>query len=87
MWRLASDLWLSYLIQETEDHDGEGGYQADVTPPGVVTLAFNPLKLSADNEASLARWLGAAVTRQKRSSGACGKTRTTYSHLLLSCCF
>lgn len=64
MPELASDLWFSYLIQKTEDHDGEGDYQADIIPSGVVTLVFHSLKLSADNEVFLAQWLDTAVTCQ-----------------------
>lgn len=67
MSELASDLWLSYLIQTTADHDGEGDYQADLIPSGVVTLVFSSLKLSADNEVFLAQWLDAVVTCQKLS--------------------
>lgn len=80
MSELASDLWLSYLIQKTEDHDGEGDYQADIIPSGVVTLVFNSLKLSDDNEVFLARWLDVAVTCQKLSLDVCDKTHATYSH-------
>lgn len=42
-----------YLIQHTEDHDGKG-CQADIILSGVVTPMFDSLKLTADNEASLA---------------------------------
>lgn len=62
MSTLASDVWLSYLIQTTEDHDREGDYQADIIPSGVVTLVFNSLRLSADNEVFLAPWLDSAMT-------------------------
>lgn len=87
MSELASDLWLSYLIQKTEDHDEEGDYQADIIPSGVVTLVFNSLKLSADNEVFLAQWLDAAVTCQKLSLDVCDKTCTTYSHFYAVCIF
>lgn len=49
----VSDPWPRYLIQQTEDHDGEG-CQADIILSGVVTLMFGSLKLTADNEALLA---------------------------------
>ncbi len=49
----ASDPRPRYLIQQTEDHDGEG-CQADIILSGVMTLMFSSLKLTADNEASLA---------------------------------
>lgn len=51
-----SDPWPRYLIQQTEDYDGEG-CQADIILSGVVTLMFNSLKLTADNKASPAPWL------------------------------
>lgn len=78
MSELASDLWLSYLIQKTEDHDEEGDYQADIIPSGVVTLVFNSLKLSADNEVFLAPWLDSALTRPKLRFNMCDKTRMTH---------
>lgn len=80
MSKLASDLGLSYLIQPTADHDGEGDYQADIIPSGVVTLVFSSLKLSADNEVFLAQRLDAAVTCQNLSLDVCDKTYTTYSN-------
>lgn len=47
-----SDLRPRYLIQQTEDHDGEG-CQADIMLSRVVTPVFNPPKVTADNEALL----------------------------------
>lgn len=49
----VSDLWPRYLIQQTEDHDGEG-CQADIILSGVVTLMFSSLKTTADNKVFLA---------------------------------
>lgn len=48
-----SDPWLRYLIQQTQDHDGEG-CRADTILLEVVTFMFSSLKLTADNEASRA---------------------------------
>lgn len=58
-----------------------GDYQADIIPSGAVTLVFNSLKLSTDNEVFLARWLDAAVTCRKLSLDARDKTHVTYLHL------
>lgn len=49
----VSDVWPRYLIQQTEEHDGEG-CQADIILSGVLTLVFASLKTTADNEAFLA---------------------------------
>lgn len=82
MSELVGDLWLRYLIQKTEDHDREGDYQADIIPSGVVTLVFNSLRLSADNEVFLAPWLCSAVTCPKLHFDMC-HICTTHSHFYL----
>lgn len=87
MSEMASDLWFSYLIHKTEDHDGEGDYQADIIPSGVVTLMFNSLKLSADNELFLAPWLDSAVTCSKLRFDMFSKIYTTCSHFYIEFVF
>lgn len=82
MSELVGDLWLRYLIQKTEDHDREGDYQADIIPSGVVTLVFNSLRLSADNEVFLAPWLCSALTCPKLHFDMCHKI-CTRSHFYL----